>query len=107
MTAEGLRVGQLVRSKAGRDAGRFFLVVGVKNANEVAVADGRLRRIAHPKLKNRKHLEAFSIVLDGAEARFAPASVVTDAAVAEAIRELLAELDRPEPPTAAGKGGPG
>ncbi len=107
MTGEGLRVGQLVRSRAGRDAGRFFLVVGIKSSQMVAVADGKLRRIARPKIKNAKHLEVFSVTLTDAQARFAAPSVVTDRAVAEAIRQLLAELGLPEPPTAAGWGGPG
>lgn len=107
MTGEGLRVGQLVRSKAGRDAGQFFLVVGIQNSRVVAVADGKLRRIARPKIKNAKHLEAFAVTLKEAQARFAAPSVITDRTVAEAIRELLAELGLPEPPTAAGWGGPG
>ncbi len=105
MTEEGLRVGQLVRSKAGRDAGLYFLVVGIKDHRTVAVADGRLRRVAKPKLKNVRHLEVFPVRVKEAETRFAAPSVVTDRAVADAIRELLGELGRSESPTAANRGG--
>jgi len=94
MTEEGLRVGQLVRSKAGRDAGSYFLVVGVQNARWVMVADGRLRKVGRPKKKNVKHLEAFSLRVKEAEARFAPTSVVTDHYVAEALQELLTEMEQ-------------
>ncbi len=104
MTGEGLSVGQLVRSRAGRDAGRFFLVVGIQSRQTVMVADGRTRHVSRPKPKNVKHLEVFPIRLNEAEVRFAAPSVVTDRTVAEAIRELLAELDRTEPPTAAKRG---
>lgn len=107
MTEEGLRVGQLVRSKAGRDAGLYLLVVGIRDRRTVAVADGELRRVARPKLKNVRHLEAFPVRVKEAEVRFAAPSVVTDRVVAEAIRELLHELGRLEPPAAADRGGLG
>ena len=106
MTQEGLQVGQLVRSKAGRDAGRFFLVVGVKNSREVVIADGTLRKVARPKLKNVRHLEIYPVTVKDAEARFAPESVVTDRFVAEAIGELLSGLGMTGTPTAAERGVP-
>lgn len=104
MAQEGLRVGQLVRSKAGRDAGRYFLVVGVKSPTFVAVSDGRFRPIARPKLKNVRHLEIYKATLREAPVRFEASRVVTDQFVIGAIRELLAELGLTEPPAAAGWG---
>ncbi|RJQ07290.1 MAG: RNA-binding protein [Bacillota bacterium] len=95
MAEEGLRVGQLVRSKAGRDAGLYFLIVGIKDSRFVAVADGKVRRVSHPKLKNVRHLEIYPVRMESADARFAAPSVVTDRAIAEAIRELLAGLGQP------------
>jgi len=104
----GLRVGQLVRSKAGRDAGGYFLVVGVKDRQTVAIADGRLRRISRPKLKNVKHLEALPCRVPQAEVWFAPDRLVTDRAVADMIRELLDHLAREERPAGRSTGpGPG
>lgn len=91
MTEEGLRVGQLVRSKAGRDAGSFFLIVGLGERQTVMVADGRLRRVGRPKKKNVRHLEVFPIRVEAAEVRFAPSEVVTDRTVAETIDKLLAQ----------------
>lgn len=106
MSEEGLRVGQLVRSKAGRDAGKFFLVVGLADCRSVMVADGKVRRVSRPKKKNTRHLEVLPVRVKEAEARFAASSVVTDRLVAGAIEELLAELGLMEPPTAAKRGGP-
>lgn len=94
MTEEGLRIGQLVRSRAGRDSGTYFLVVGVKDRRWVMVADGRRRSLACPKKKNVKHLEVFPLRVPNAEERFAPQSVITDRAVAEAVDALVAELHR-------------
>ncbi len=105
MAGQSLEVGQLVRSKAGRDAGRFFLIVGIKDGRTVAVADGDARPIGRPKLKNTRHIEALPIKLKEAEVRLAVLRVVTDRTVAEAIRELLAELGLGTPPTAAARDG--
>ncbi len=48
--------GQLVVSTAGRDRGRFYLVLEKAPDNRVCVADGEMRRVANPKRKNEKHL---------------------------------------------------
>jgi large subunit ribosomal protein L14e len=104
MARQVLEVGQLVRSKAGRDCGRFFLVVGVADERTVALADGDLRGISRPKLKNVRHLEVFPVRLKEAEARLAVSRVVTEKAVAEAIRELLTELGLATSPSAAARG---
>jgi ribosomal protein L14E/L6E/L27E len=50
-----LRPGQIVKSTAGRDRDMFFAVVSV-TGSRAAIADGKLRRLAKPKLKNVLHL---------------------------------------------------
>lgn len=49
--------GTVVRSKAGRDTGRYFVVVEAIDHQYVMVCDGDLRRLANPKKKKLKHLE--------------------------------------------------
>ncbi|NLJ72207.1 MAG: RNA-binding protein [Syntrophomonadaceae bacterium] len=51
------RIGKIAYSKAGRDAGRPFVVIEVVNEKNVLLADGDLRRIENPKLKNIKHIK--------------------------------------------------
>lgn len=51
-----VKVGDLVLSKAGRDKGKYFLVVAVSGAIATLV-DGRTRKVSNPKKKNIKHLE--------------------------------------------------
>jgi len=53
----GVQPGQVVRSTAGRDRGRYYVVIRRLNERFVAVADGRARRSAWPKKKNVRHLE--------------------------------------------------
>lgn len=47
--------GWIVCATAGRDAGTYFVIVEV-SGSRVLIADGKSRRLSHPKAKNRKHL---------------------------------------------------
>jgi hypothetical protein len=49
-------VGMVVTSRAGRDAGDRYVVVGAAGGDMVLVADGRRRGTGRPKRKNVKHL---------------------------------------------------
>ena len=53
----GLWRGQLVRSLAGRDKGRFYLVLADSEDGFVWLADGRKRPAGEPKRKNVRHLQ--------------------------------------------------
>lgn len=50
-------LGKVVYSKSGRDKGTMFVVVGVINERLVLLADGDLRKIENPKIKNIKHVQ--------------------------------------------------
>lgn len=50
------RVGQSVRSIAGRDNGREYVVVGT-GGNYVYVADGAIRKLENPKKKKLRHIQ--------------------------------------------------
>lgn len=56
MMNEPLEAGGIVRSRAGRDRGRAFVILKVVDADYVLLADGRLRTLDRPKKKKRKHL---------------------------------------------------
>ncbi len=57
-----LAVGQVVRSKAGRDKGRVFIVDKIIDENLVLIVDGSLRKLDRPKKKKRKHLATYKKV---------------------------------------------
>ena len=50
-------LGKVVYSKSGRDKGTMFVVVGVINERLMLLADGDLRKIENPKIKNIKHVQ--------------------------------------------------
>jgi len=58
-----LKIGQIVKSKAGRDKGRIFIVCHVLDENFVLVCDGDLRKLNSPKKKKVKHLVIYNTVL--------------------------------------------
>jgi len=53
-----MELGRIVRAHAGRDNGKYFAVIEIVDDNFVKIADGVSRRLANPKLKKIKHLEA-------------------------------------------------
>ena len=51
-----LAIGQVVKSKAGRDKNRKFLVLDIIDDNFVLLVDGDLRKYDSPKMKKVKHI---------------------------------------------------
>lgn len=51
-----LNAGEIVCSKAGRDKGRYFVVMETEGSEYVFVCDGKLRKVDKPKKKKVKHL---------------------------------------------------
>lgn len=63
MSKDVIELGQVVKSKAGRDKSRIFIVVAIINREYVLVADGVLRKIEKPKRKKIKHIELTKEIL--------------------------------------------
>ncbi len=58
--------GMIVKSKAGKDAGRYYIILKAEG-QRCLVTDGRHRRVSNPKVKNIKHLESAGKQVDFAE----------------------------------------
>lgn len=54
---EKLEIGQIVKSKSGRDKDRLFIVTKVLENGYVNVVDGKYKTLQNPKLKNIVHLK--------------------------------------------------
>ncbi len=55
MLTHKLQEGQIVRSKAGRDCGRYYVILSWTE-REVFVADGKKHKLGQPKRKNAQHV---------------------------------------------------
>lgn len=57
-------IGRVVISKAGRDVGELFVVIGVLDDKYVFISDGNLRSVEKPKKKKNKHLEYTNVIAE-------------------------------------------
>lgn len=62
MDLDNLDIGQIVKSKSGRDQGRFFVVIAKVDQDHVLIVDGSLRKIDKPKKKKIKHLAKLNLI---------------------------------------------
>jgi len=83
-----VNLGQLVSSKAGRDQGKYFLVVNVLNEKLVQVADGRLRKVENPKKKNLQHLAVHRETAKELASKLQEKKPITNSEVREALLNL-------------------
>ena len=58
-----LTIGQVVKSKAGRDIRWVFSIYDITDDQYVFVVDGDLRKLDSPKKKKIKHLIVFNTVI--------------------------------------------
>ena len=57
------QVGSVVLSIAGRDKGKHFVILDIVDEQYALIADGDMRKVACPKRKKIKHLEARDVFL--------------------------------------------
>ena len=55
---------KVVHSKSGRDKGKYFIIIGIIDAEYVYISDGDLRKIEKPKKKKLKHLGFTNLMAD-------------------------------------------
>ena len=73
-----IEVGSIVRSLAGRDQGRLFVVIQELDSDFVTVANGKLRGMDRLKKKRRKHLKPTGGVVEELRSRIANGETVED-----------------------------
>lgn len=85
---EGVALGQLVHSRAGRDKDRYFIIVGVVDENYVLIADGDLRKISKPKKKKIKHLVFHNKFADDIKRALLENKRITDADIRKSLQSM-------------------
>ena len=90
----GLALGQLVISKAGRDKGRNFLVIGSVGDLYVLLADGDLRRVEKPKKKKIKHLIPTDYVASEIQEKLVKGVKISNSEIKKALKEYENKLDK-------------
>lgn len=60
MTAAEVEIGQIVKSKQGRDKGKIYTVIEIISEDYFLLVDGDTRKINNPKKKKNKHLMVYN-----------------------------------------------
>lgn len=81
-----IELGRVVLSRAGRDRGRYFVVVGKVDEQFVLIADGELRKLQNPKKKKLKHLTPKPACMSEIQTKLEKCEQIQDAQ----IRKFLA-----------------
>ena len=71
-----IEIGSIVKSMAGRDQNRLFVVVQELDSDFVMVANGKLRGMDRLKKKRRKHLKPTGSVVEELRTRIANGETV-------------------------------
>lgn len=80
-------IGSIVFSKAGRDGGRFYIVVEIVDDKFVKIADGDVRRLSSPKKKKLMHLKATAEVHEKLREKLLSGAVIYDAEIYSALKK--------------------
>lgn len=84
--------GHFATARAGHDAGSLYVIVREEGAY-VYLSDGRLRSVAHPKKKSRRHIQIIGKTVDqDILSRLLKAEIVFDHEIKYAIKQYMAEL---------------
>lgn len=82
-----MELGEIVYSKAGRDKKSYYVIVEIVGEGFVKIADGRVRKISNPKLKNVKHVKKIGVVLERIKAKLEKGTKVFNPELYSALRE--------------------
>lgn len=89
-SSEEVSVGQVVKSRAGRDKGRIFLIYDIIDNHNFVVVDGDVRKLNNPKQKKLKHLIVYNEVLSELKDKIDGKVKINDAY----IRKLLEPFNK-------------
>jgi large subunit ribosomal protein L14e len=89
LESEKVTLGQIVHSKAGRDKGEFFIVVGMSGDEYVLISDGDIRKIENPKKKKVKHLVFHDMMARDIKAKIEANIKINNSYIRNAIKALI------------------
>jgi ribosomal protein L14E/L6E/L27E len=88
MNGDAPELGTVVFSRAGRDQGRYFVVVGKVDENYVLLSDGQLRKLQNPKRKKIKHIDVKPVTLPQVKEKLERGTGLYDAEIRHGLEAL-------------------
>ncbi|MFA5523669.1 MAG: KOW domain-containing RNA-binding protein [Tissierellales bacterium] len=87
-TTNDIHLGQVVRSKAGRDKGKVFVIQDVVDNEYVLIIDGDYRKLENPKKKKIRHLIVYKTVIEDLNEKFRTKQKINDAYIRKALDQF-------------------
>lgn len=81
-------LGNLVLSTAGRDSGKNFLIVSVKDSEYVMLSDGNYHKLNKPKLKKLRHIKLCGLKNEIIAQKLLQGAKVFDSEIYSSIKKL-------------------
>lgn len=82
-------IGRVVRSVAGRDKDRYFIIVGIpEEKGYVLLADGVLRKLSNPKKKKIKHIKPEDAIIDTVVQKTAEKKKIFDSELRKCLEQF-------------------
>lgn len=91
-TTSDIQLGQVVRSKAGRDKGKVFVVLDIVDNEYVLLADGDYRKIDAPKKKKIKHLIVYKTIIEDLNEKLMAKQKINNAYIRKALDPFNKEI---------------
>lgn len=82
-----IRVGSIVRSIAGRDVGKIYLVKKIIDKNFIELVDGRSKTLQNPKRKRIKHIENTLLINEAIGSKIIDGYKVFDSEIYSALNK--------------------
>ena len=97
-------IGQLVRSKTGRDQGRYYLVCGISpKESYLLLVDGEKRTVDSPKRKNMQHVQVVDKIYSELADKIRQGRPVDNLEIRRMLKELGADKTNQETLKEVGK----
>lgn len=89
LAADNFVLGQLVKSKTGRDKGTYYFVCGKSgDGSRLFLTDGRKRPLEKPKIKNCRHVQMVHYVAPLLKEKLEQQKTVTNEEIRFSFKEL-------------------
>lgn len=85
-------LGQMVKSKAGRDQDSYFLIVDI-SPEYVILVDGQSRRLEKPKRKKKKHVQITHLIAEDIAMAIKDGLKLNNADIRRRLGELLKQSE--------------
>ena len=85
--------GQVIKSKAGRDKDKYFVVLEVIDDDYILLSDGDIRKVEKPKKKKIKHVRLTDYVLEEIKQKLIKSEKINNSEIKKYLLKVIEEIN--------------